>query len=421
MNQFKFSGFFPRAVAVSAPLLLSACLATMPYQQPQPTAEQLAMTQQMQAQFMAALQQPMGGPAAQAAVATAPVSPVAVKTEAELKAQYIALPKAKSLNDFEIKKDGLRYNGVMFADPAGPTSRFSIDPESATAAYLVKQTARGGEVKVARIGGAVSTLVIGTYENTGAGVKFVSVTGQSMLGQVIIPLADGALVLRDTVGFRYKIGAGIQQVSIPEGWLITPLQRGNVSSTGVLLLEQAPPENGGGGLLGAVMGTEFSEAVEGLKGALGGSTFHYALLNTNDGKLHLLNFSRSGKNQNRYLNCRKKNSVFNECADMYTEESLWDKYGAPNNGHYFWKVDWQMSNGQPVAVIQENSLRSVNALNLAAGKRVNLFERALGVNGISPFINKEGKLGVTAKLGLDQQTVEDVHAAIETLPAIAQQ
>lgn len=224
-------------------------------------------------------------------------------------------------------------------------------------------------MKLARVGSGAEPLTIGRLVPDGTRQVFQSSTGKTLAGELFFPLTDGALVMRDTSAEKDN-----------------PLQ----------LFKRL------GQLAGAV-----------------DTPADYALFNLADNRLVKLQVAADGKSVTSYSQCRRKNAVVNVCDQARSYDSLWKPDGSANLGHYYWRVDWQRPQGVPVAVVMENGLVQVNAIDLASGKRVNLFERALGINGYRSQLRADGRLRVEAKLAFDTGVVDDALAELRSRPALA--
>jgi hypothetical protein len=337
-----------------------------------------------------------------------PVAPTttAQPSEDQLRTRLASLPAPRAVATIERLPDGLKYDGQRFADPEGRAERFTVDAETATAAYIV-QTAQGAMVKIARLGGGAEPITIGRLATEGRKQVFYSSTGKTLAGEMFFPLTDGVLIMRESVGFRYVVGAGVHQVDIPQGWYPTPIQRGNVATTGQLLLERDQAEDKANPL-------QFFKKLGQLTGQVEAPP-DYALFNMADGRLTPFDISAAGKSVTTLSQCHRRNAVVNVCDQSKTFESVWEKDGSPNYGHYYWRVDWQRVQGSPIAVAQESGRKQINAYDLVSGKKVNLFERTLGVTGFHTE-TAGSRLKVVYRVGFDSTTIDDVSAEIRARP-----
>lgn len=334
-------------------------------------------------------------------------------TEADLVKAYGALPTMPRLASFSFVRDGLKYNDQRFADAEGIAERFTLDPETATAAYVV-QSGTSAAVKIVRLGSGVDPITIGKLTKANGRSTFITVTGKSISGDLFFPLTDGALLMRDSVGFRYVIGEGVKQINFPSGWAPTPLQRGNPSTTGWILLERDTT---------AEKKSLFSSIKDiGAMVGLAAANMDYALFNLSDNKMFAFEINASGKSVASYSQCKKSpNGLTNICDQMTTYDSIWTKDGNPNWTHYFWAVDWQKSQGKPFAVAMEKGLRQLNAVDLSSLKKVNLFERTLGINSWKMDSAEDGRYKAKAQLAFETQSIADVVGEIQNRPEIPKQ
>lgn len=350
-----------------------------------------------------------------AAVVDPPVTPdrvapviAVLSPEAQLQQQLSELPVGAPLASYQLLRDGLMFNGQRFADAEGKAERFALDPDTATVSYVVANGSSAA-VKVARLGTDSNPLTIGNLSRNGSQTVFRSVTGKTLAGDLFFPMTDGALLVRDAVGFRYVVGQAVRQINFPAGWSPAPLQRGNTSTTGWMLLERDVTEEKKNPF-------EVFKALGEIVGAVAART-DYALFNLNDQKLVTFEVSVDGKSVASYSQCRRaSNGLVNVCDRMNTYDSLWRTDGSPNVTHYFWSIDWQLMHGKPVAVAMENGHRYVNAYDLSGTKRVNLFERLMGINNWMMELAGEGKYRVKAQLAFDHPVIEDVAQELQNRP-----
>jgi hypothetical protein len=343
-------------------------------------------------------------------VQVAPIQSAA--TEADLKTRLQALEPARPISEVKILKDGLMVDGQRFADAEGRAIRFATDAANGRVGYLVSgSTPDLSTFKIARADKPAEAITIGQLRKQGSGWHFNSVTGKSLSGELFFPLTDGILLMRDSVGFKYQAGEGIQQINVPTGWYPTSIQRGNISTTGWMLLEKDT--------------TESSSSLLGVFGQLGKivgavDANEYALMQLSSGKLVEIDLSAEGKKAYSYSQCRRANAVMNACDKMTSYESAFKSDGTPNPTHYLWNVDWQRTSEGSILLGVEGSLgKRLSGWDLESGKKVTLFERTLGVVMQNTRVTPDGKLTLVARLGLSSETLDDVAAAIRQGPALA--
>lgn len=364
----------------------------------------------LSAPIWSAAPQPVAVQPVQTAVPLSPTAQTtpAGATESALRMQLDSLPRARPLSSFARQRDGMVFNGQRYADAEGPADRFALDPDTATAAYVVQM---GGylKLKIARLGTGAEPVTVGRLSRNGAATVFQSQTGKTLQGDLFFPMTDGVLLTRDSVGFRYVVGEGVRQIDFPSGWSPAPLQRGNMAATGWLLLERDTVEENKSPFAAL-------KAIGEMVGAVA-ARMDYALFNMSDKRMVPFEISTDGKSVANYSQCRRaSNGLYNICDKMTTYDSIWRPDGVPNWSHYFWKTDWQNMEGRPVAVVMENGLQQVNAYDLLGTKRVNLFERGMGIHSWLLEMSSAGKYRVKAQLAFDKLAFEDVASELKERP-----
>lgn len=353
-----------------------------------------------------------GMPQAMQPASGAPTIAAASIDEGEVMRRLAALNPPQPVTDIKILKDGLLVDGKRFADAEGRATMFATDAGSGRVGYVVEGARSGtGLVKIARVDQPAEAVTIGQVARQGKTWQFTSATGKTLAGELFFPLVDGALLMRDSVGFRYVAGRGIEQVTVPTGWYPVPLQRGNVSTTGWMLLEKDLSADKASPLAALSSLTKWVGAVD---------ANEYALMELKTGRLVEINLSADGKNAYSYSQCRQKNALVNVCDKMTSYESAFKFDGSPNPTHYLWKVDWQRGADGPILVASEGNLGSrLVGVNLDSGKKVVLFERALGVTLLNAQVSPDGTFSLAVRLGLESGAMGDVAAEINARPAIA--
>lgn len=352
----------------------------------------------------------MSAPAPPAAPAA--TSPSASMAEADLLRRLQALDPAQPIRDLKLLRDGLMVDGQRFADSEGRATRVAVDTTTGRLGYAVDGAGPGtGLVKIARADRPGEAVTIGQFTRNGNTLQMTTVTGKTMTGEMFFPLVDGALVMRDSVAFRYRAGIGVEQVSLPAGWFPTPIQRGNVGTTGWILLEKDVPEAKSSPLAAL-------SSLGKLVGAMDAN--EYALFEMKTGRLVEINQAADGKNTYSYSQCRRKNGIVNICDRMTSYESAFQPDGRPNVKHYLWNIDWHRTTEGPVLVAAEGTLNSkLVGVHLDSGKKVVLYERALGVTLGESRIGPDGKMSMSVQLGLGSEAMDDVAAQIKARPAVS--
>lgn len=346
-------------------------------------------------------------PAYQYQPAAQPVAQPAI-SESDLRQKMrVVQQHQKVVNEVVFLRDGITFDGQRFADPEGRTSRFVIDARQGRVAYTVGTGDRVA-VKIANLKSPAEAVTVGQVTQQGNQWVFASVTGKTLAGELFFPLTDGVLVLRDSVGFRYVAGEGVQQINIPNGWYPAPLQRGNISTTGWLLLEKDTAEERASPLAGLL-------SIGKMVGLADASD--YALMNVSTGKMVPISINSSGKNAYAYSGCRRKNALINICDQSVSYESTFQPDGSPNPTHYFWRVDWMNTANGPVLIAKEGTMGAqVHAWDLGTGKKVLLLERTLGVGHMNARIHPDGRVQLAAQMGFGREVIEDVVAELQKRP-----
>jgi hypothetical protein len=144
----------------------------------------------------------------------------------------------------------------------------------------------------------------------------------------------------------------------------------------------------------------------------------YALMNIDTGKLTPINISMEGKQVQLMSECRKRNNLINDCARMDSFESVYKPDGSRNMSHYFWRISWLNTPSRTLLVSQEGGLGTITATELNSGKKVVLFERALGIANFEVQQNRDGTVDISAQMGFSQETRKDIAMLMDSLPAV---
>lgn len=313
-------------------------------------------------------------------------------------ASWAAKPPSFVLTE---RKDGFELNGQVVVDSEGRITSVASDAVTGAITYVVKGS-RGVTIKAMSAAEPSRTLVIATGQQTANGWELRTSTGQYLTGQALAVLSDGFLVGRETAAFRYESGQGVTSITIPNGWALTPLQRGDVGSTGHVLLEKD-------GATGKDSASQLVSSIQTI-GALLGATRKedYALLNVKTRKLLPLNISANGKTINVHSQCRRRNNFVNECAQMQSFESLYDRDGRRNSTHYYWSVHWVNTPSGPVALTLEDGMARLFLTDLQSGKKVVALERSLGISSWDVLTHPDGSIGVRGQLAFESREVPNV-------------
>lgn len=132
-------------------------------------------------------------------------------------------------------------------------------------------------------------------------------TGKQLSGFTLSILSDGFLVGRSSSAFRYQAGKGVPSIAVPDGYSITPLQRGNVGSTGFVLLEKEGATGGADPISGLFSSVKAIGSILGVN-----KKEDYFLMSISSGKLYPLNIAADGKQVTLMSQCRRVNWAVSE-------------------------------------------------------------------------------------------------------------
>jgi len=382
-------------------LLLIFSISGCVHQQRQPTPEEIEMQQKFMQNFLQKKSQLAQNQTYQNYNQSSipPKQNVAI-SESDIAKQLENLPKLASGANITKRKDGFEANGRRHIDPEGKIVKFGSNAHTGDITYLTQVSRESYIIKTMRVGH--DPITIATADRSQNGWTVTTVTGKKIVGESLVPLSRGFLVARGAAGFIYSAGKGINNIDIPDDFLIAPFQNGDIQGTRYVLIERKPTDKSNqiGGILDSVVSLGSTLGVN--------KKEDYALLNIDTGKQILINVSMDGKNESVYSECRKQNSFINSCANIDFQESLFDKYGLPNAGHYYWRISWFNTKTGPILIVTENSLRETIAENINTGKKATLFSRMLGINYVIVSEKPDGRISATAKMGLDTQSIENI-------------
>ncbi|PPK52928.1 hypothetical protein [Marinobacter persicus] len=377
--------------------------------QPPLTPEQKAMQQQMQQAFIARMQagtqKILNGQMQNRQPQQAAPSQPAI-TEEELAQKIASVQGEGQPVNIERSRDGLRIGGAPYLDPEGEITNFSANALTGDIVYAVKVGRDQIKMKYLSAVGELLPVTIGTATRSAAGQTFRSVTGQTISGNSVIGTSKGVLVTREGSAFHYVPGNATTSAIVPEGYRVAPLQKGDFASTGYMLIEKLPPEEGSVAELGSIVNSLGSSV--GLAEADG-----YMLLHAKTGKTVKLDISIEDKDVQQMYGCKPRNSFINECAGMNVYQSMYELDGSRNTGHYFWRIDWMDTPKGPFAVVQEAGTRKINVIDLEQDQRVTVLSRTLGINSHNVEQAPDGTISIEARMGFSNKRVDDALAAYE--------
>jgi len=398
--------------------ILTALISSQPVQAQ--NVDHLTPAQQRQLLTLLLKQQAGSFPQTQIAVQQSPVLGVPLqRSEANLASEFRLLRNLTEGVQFERFRDGFAINGRRYIDPEGKITAYGFDAQSGDFTYLAETNPGQFILKAGRALSPNDPITIGNAQKNGAQWNVSTVTGKKFTGYRLIPSSRGFIIARENTGFRYVPGSGTTNIIAPESFSIAALQNGDISNTGYILLERTPTSNGT--QQGNSFGALFS-SVQALGSLVGiGKKEDYALLNVDSNLLVPINVSLDDKQIQVMSDCKQRNYVYARCAHMDSFESLFQANGMKNMTHYFWRITWFNVPGRPILVSQESGLSKISATDLNSGKKVILFDRAMGIAGFSAKQEMNGKISVTAQMGLSNESKNDVVALLDILPLIAEE
>lgn len=369
-----------------------------------------------QAAMAPLLQALMAAPPAQVVVAAPPPTQAAqAKTEASLSSEFEGWAKLSTGVKFERFRDGFAINQARYLDPEGRIVSYGFDEQSGDFTYLAQSGSGQYILKSGRASTGNDPIEIGTAEMKGGLWSVTTQTGKKFSGKRLIPLARGFIVARDNTGYRYIPGKGMTSFAAPEQFSIAPLQSGNVSGTGYILLERIPEAQGDASNSVSAL----FNSVKALGSTLGiGKKEDYALLNIDSKKLFNINISMEDKRVQVLSVCQRRNFIMADCERMDSYEALFQPNGMHNMSHYFWRINWFNAAGRPILVSQEGGLTQVAATDLVTNQKVMLFERAMGIASFKANQEADGRISVSAQMGFSTEQKDDIVALIDAAPPL---
>jgi hypothetical protein len=343
---------------------------------------------------------------------------VSQRSDAELAAVFNTFPALAAGVQFERFRDGFSINGRRYIDPEGKIIAYGFDAQSGDFTYLAETSVGEYVLKSGRALASAEPVTIATARKQGLLWQVATVTGKKFAGNRLIPASRGFVIARDNTGFRFVPGSGTTSIAAPEAFTIAALQNGDIANTGYILLERTPASNGtqSGNSLGALFG-----AVKSLGSVIGvGKKEDYALLQIESNRVVPVNVSLEDKQVQLMSACRQRSMLIAQCEKMETYDSVFQPDGMRNMSHYFWRINWFNVPGRPILVSQEGGLSKVSATDLNSGKKVILFERALGIANFAATQHADGKISVTAQMGFSSETRDDVIALLDSLPDVSE-
>ena len=391
------------AITILATSILAGC---MPKPQPRLTAEQQKQAQEMQALMIAQMKKKLGmqpqlqQPAIQQQAPSQPANQPTISEET-LAAKARELKLSEELVAFEDRKDGVVINGRPIVDMEGEiidsgyndlTGQFTYVVRTGTTSFAIRY---GTSNSLDRITIAKGHFERGTY-------RVNTVTGKTLSGKGVIPIADGFIVARDQAAFKYRIGSGVQSLATPESYHVAALQQGDIASTGYILLEKDKVKDNGDNPLTSLMNIA-NKAMDIVDRKIKDD---YMLVHIGSGKQTLVDVSLDSKTTAFLSNCRKKSTLINICDTARYKESLYDQNGLKNLGHYYWSIRWFNTESGPFMVARERGFKEISVTHLGTGQRLVAFQRTMGISHFDVSRNPDGSIALEANLGFSSERIE---------------
>ncbi|MEO8121611.1 MAG: hypothetical protein ABI606_20080 [Rhodoferax sp.] len=300
------------------------------------------------------------------------------------------------------RRDGFDVNGQPFLDAEGKMFSYAFDVTTGAITYAVK-TSRGLTIKALNASDIGQSIVIATGALGASGWEIQTTSGKQMAGDTLSILSNGFLVGRTSSAFRYQPGKGVRSIAIPVGFVLAPLQRGNVGATGYILLEREQATGGKDPLSQTLSSFVAIGSILGVN-----KKADYSLMNIETGKSYPFNIAANGKQLTLLSQCRQRNWLVSECQRAQTVESVFGEDGFKNNSHYYWLINWVGTPSGPVALSLEDGLANIYVTDLATGKKVVALNRSFGIADWEANQRSDGNVSIRAKLAFEWKEVPDV-------------
>ncbi|WP_231365739.1 MULTISPECIES: hypothetical protein [Thioalkalivibrio] len=307
---------------------------------------------------------------------------------------------------FERRRDGFLIDGVAYVEPQGEISSYGFDTTTGAVTYLMAVADREYQVRTANPSNGLAPVTIAHAERGRSNWSIRTVTGETLRGSHLMPTSRGFAVARDENAFIYAPGEGVSTLGVPDGFHLAAHQNGDIASTGYILIERNRARSSGESMM---------RTMRALGDALGGSSAEdYALINYRDQSVVPINISSEGGQVSVHSECRQRNSIVNECANMHSFESLYDpRTGRRNEGHYFWRLHWFGTEQGPIAVSHEAGLRRIAVTRLDTGEKAVAFSRGLGIASMDAEQHPSGRVKVTGGWAFRSHELPDAFEAFD--------
>ncbi len=257
--------------------------------------------------------------------------------EASLLRQINVLRKAAGPATMEGSAISLKIGGRPFVDPEGQLANVAFDPANGDSSFLVGRS-NVRQLKFLSAHAVDSPLNVGIIIASGDNIEFTGIAGAHMVGSRFTVLPDGVALWRDEAMFIYRYGQRVESFALPEGFYPAEYQRGNVGTTGLVLVRKDDRGKSNndravkamGSLLGMVSGKKQSD---------------FALLDFRSGRqipLPLENITQDG-------------------------DELTNSIGRANNHHYFWRASWGNLGKRRFAIYYSKGVQDLSVTDLDSG------------------------------------------------------
>lgn len=395
-------------ISVAAVMIaLAGCVA--PSQQPPMTAEQQAMALEMQKAFLARLQ----------GASPATTQPVAPSAELPKISNDELLKKLKAFEgqttpiQIERYKDGILIGGKPYVDAEGTIANAAANTQTGDIGYILRLPDNTAKIKYMRAGSNAPAVTLATARHQNNTWAVQTVTGDNSAGDRLIPSSKGLIVARQSSAFEFVPGMGFKSISAPAGFHLAAFQNGDIASTGYVLLERdaKESENQVDQLMGLAKSLKKTVGLE--------KKDDYMLMNINTGQT--VTFDKGTEDNKTAVggsNCKMQSETLNvvKCETLDIRDSLYESNGSRNDEHYFWSLFWFQTSEGPFAIAKEAGTRKVTMTELSTGKKVVLFERALGIANFAADQSTSGVISVQAQVGFTREEVSDAVAFFKKAP-----
>jgi hypothetical protein len=367
---------------------------------------QVAVMQAMTANHGAMMQAMRGPEGAQLMPQSDPPAAAAaggLVSEEQIAAQIARFPPKTGGVAIRQRREGFTVNDQPVVDPEGRISMYGFDVISGDITFAV-DTPRGTIVKYMRAGVSMPSVRIATAIRGDAGWSVQTAGGQAISGPTLSMMPKGILVSRAGAAFRYDPGQGVKSIAVPDGYVLAPIQRGNIGATGFMLLEKEDATGGGGST------AQMLNSFKALGNQLGlNAKADFALFNGDTGKIIPLNIDADGQTITALSDCyqRSANSMVSRCYSAQSFESLYSMNGNRNIQHYYWRAQWLNTPQGAIAVTMEDANKQIFITDLATGKKVVAFHRALGIADMEVNQDPNGTVSIKAQLAFSHESVDD--------------